>query len=322
VPTRSPASVALLLRLGEERGLTGLLYGTGLTPDLPAEVTAAQELRVVRNLVAATPDEPDLGLEAGTRYHLTTYGIWGFALLSSPTLRAALDVGVRYVDLSYAFCRLSVEEHADEVRLHLDPDVPAAVRRFVVLRDSAALRQIQVEVFGAAAPLRRMELPLPQPPVTDRFEEVYGVTPVFGAARATAVLDAGLLDLPLPQADPATAGLAESQCRALLARRRDRTGIAGEVRDLLVADPGAMPAVGRVATALALSERSLRRRLAEEGTTYRDLVAEVRETLAVALLASGLGVEQVARRLGYAETAAFTHAFTRWRGAPPSTLRR
>jgi AraC-like DNA-binding protein len=322
VPTRSPASVALLLKLGEERGLTGLLEGTGLGPDLPPEVTAAQELRVVRNLVAATPDEPDLGLEAGTRYHLTTYGIWGFALLSSPTLRAALDVGVRYVDLSYAFCRLSVEEAGGELRLHLDPDAPAAVRRFVVLRDSAALRQIQVEVFGAAAPLLRMELPLPPPPDDTAFRAVYGVPPVFGAPRATAVLDAGLLDLPLPQADPATASLAEAQCRALLARRRARSGTAADVRDLLVAAPGAMPGVTEVAAALAVSERTLRRRLDDEGTSYRDLVAEVRETLAVELLASGLGVEQVARRLGYAETAAFTHAFRRWRGVPPSALRR
>ncbi|MDP3713909.1 MAG: AraC family transcriptional regulator [Mycobacteriales bacterium] len=326
VTSRSATSVGLLVRLGLDRGVAAetSLAGTGLAADaLPPDVTAAQELRVVRNLVAATGDEPELGLDAGTRYHLTTYGIWGFALLSSPTLRAALDVGVRYVDLSYAFCALSVEQSGDELLLHLDPvDVPAAVRRFVSLRDSAALRTIQVEVFGAAVPLRRMELALPEPPDVAAYEQVYGVVPVFGTTRTTAVLDAALLDLPLPQADAVTAELAEQQCRALLARRRTRTGVASDVRDRLLRPPGAMPSVAQVAADLALSERSLRRRLDAEGTSYRALVAEVRETLALELLGSGMTVEQVARRLGYAETAAFTHAFSRWRGAPPSSVRR
>ena len=67
---------------------------------------------------AATP--PDLALEAGTRYHLTTYGIWGFALASSPTVRDALAVGARFVDLSFTFCDVAVEEDDGELRLCLD----------------------------------------------------------------------------------------------------------------------------------------------------------------------------------------------------------
>lgn len=320
---RSAASALLLVRLGEERGVPAAtsLAGTGLAlPDLlrpAAEVDAADELAVVANLVAADPD-PTLGLEAGTRYHLTTYGIWGFALASSPTVRSALEVGLRFADLSFAFCRFSFEETASELLLRLDPsDVPAPVRGFVVTRDLAGLRTIAAELTGGAVRLSRVVLPTERPADVSRHVHVLGVEPDFGGTVAVAALDPDVLDLPLPQADELAAATTEAQCRALLERRRGRTGTAGAVRDLLVARPSSMPGVGEVAGALNLSERTLRRRLAEEGTSFRALVDEVREALAEELLGTGLGVEQVARRLGYAETASLTHAFTRWKGTSP-----
>jgi AraC-like DNA-binding protein len=147
---------------------------------------------------------------------------------------------------------------------------------------------------------------------------VFGVAPEFGAPRNVAVLEAAALDLPLPQADELTAAMTERQCRKLVKQRRSRAGVAGVVRDELVRTPGDMPALDEVAERLAVSERTLRRRLADEGTSFRALVDEVRSALAEELLSTGsLSVEQVARRLGYAETASFTHAFTRWKGVSP-----
>lgn len=76
-----------------------------------------------------------------------------------------------------------------------------------------------------------------------------------------------------------------------------------------------------IASELGVDERTLRRRLTAEGTSYRALLDEVRATLAGELLGSGLTVEETARRLGYSETSAFTHAHTRWHGGPPSSRR-
>ncbi len=324
VHPRSAASALLLVRLGEERGVSAgtSLSGTGLdVEDLRrpgAEVTAAQELAVIANLTGACPDE-DLPLAAGTRYHLTTYGIWGFALASSPTVRSALETGLRFADLSFSFCAVSVEQGPDEVRVVLDDaDVPAAVRDFVVTRDLAAMRTIMTEVAGGALSLRRVHVRPAAPADPAPWTALFGVAPAFGAATTFAALDRAVLDLPLPQADELTAAATELQCRELLEQRRGRAGVSGQVRDLLAVSPGAMPSASQVATSLALSERTLRRRLGDEGTSYRALVDEVRETLAEELLRTGgLSVEQVARRLGYAETASFTHAFTRWKGSSP-----
>jgi AraC-like DNA-binding protein len=320
---RSAASALLLTRLGEERGVPSdvVLAGTGL--DLAAlrvpgaEVTGRQELSLLRNLQAACPD-PALPLEAGRRYHLTTYGIWGFALASSPTVRDALAVGSTFVDLSFTFCAFTVEEDERELRLCLDDAaVPDDVRGFVVARDLAGLRTITGEV-APGLPLERLTVRLPEPADPSPWEAVFGVPPQFGAARNAAVLSAAALDLPLPQADELTAAMTQRQCRELVERRRTRSGTAGLVRDHLVRSPADVPDADAVAAGLAVSPRTLRRRLAEEGTSYRALVEEVREALAEELLATGsLSVEQVARRLGYAETASFTHAFTRWKGTSP-----
>jgi len=70
------------------------------------------------------------------------------------------------------------------------------------------------------------------------------------------------------------------------------------------------------------STRTLRRRLADEGTSYRVLREEVSAMLALELLQTvGLSVGQVASRLGYSDPVSFTHAFTRWTGTSPSALR-
>jgi hypothetical protein len=162
---RSPASALLLTRLGEEQGVRPevVLAGTGL--DLPqllapsTEVTGRQELTVLRNLVRACGDAPDLALEAGSRYHLTTYGIWGFALASSRTVRDALSVGARFVDLSFTFCSVGIEEEDGELRVCLDDAaLPDDVRAFVVTRDLAGLRTLLTELVSSGLPLRSLSL--------------------------------------------------------------------------------------------------------------------------------------------------------------------
>ena len=73
----------------------------------------------------------------------------------------------------------------------------------------------------------------------------------------------------------------------------------------------------------ATDDLQLRRRLEEEGTSFRALLDEVRETHAEELLTRGaVPVEDVAFRLGYAEASSFIHAFKRWKGVTPTAFLR
>jgi AraC-like DNA-binding protein len=324
---RPPTSLSVLVGLGVELGVTATacLAGTGLTEaalgEAGTEVTARQEQAAVGNLLAASDGQDHLGLEAGSRFHLTSFGFWGFALVSSPTLGGALDVALQFLDLTYAWSHFDLRRVGDEAQLVLSaPDVPEPLRRFAIERDLAVTATLQRELFNARMLPWRLVLAFP-PADPERYEQVLGIRPEFAGTETFLAMDAAMLDLPMPQADAHTQALVQEQCRELLERSNARTGVAGRVRDLLLARPGDPPTAEHVARELLMSSRSLRERLAAEGTSYRELLDEVRERLAEEMLAVGLTVAQTAERLGYLEVSSFSHAFRRWKGMGPRAYR-
>ncbi|QRY61255.1 AraC family transcriptional regulator [Gordonia sp. PDNC005] len=325
---RSAAGVVLLLGLAEASGVepTACLAGTGLDAAelrrADAEVSPRQELTVITNLVDAVDDPTGLGVTAGMRYQLTTYGMFGFALLSSPTLRSAIDVGLRFLDLTFVFSRIRPVETSDGVELLLDaPDVPERLRRFVVERDAAAVCAIHRDLTGGPAPAVRIGFD--EPADSAAYRAAFGALPDFGAPETVIAMSDEQLDVPLPRADTHAAALAQAQCREILRSRSTRSGLAGRVLDLLSGDPAHPPTADDAARALAMSPRTLRHRLAAEGTSYRDLLQEMRRRLAEEMLLSGrLTVGETAQRLGYVEVSSFSQAFRRWTGVGPAEFRR
>lgn len=321
---RAATSVVVLIGLAADHGVgpEQCLRGTGLDLatlyDPVTEISRAQELAVIRNLVDALGHLPGLGLRAGTLYHLTTYGIWGFALATCPTLRDAVELGLRYVDLTFAFTQVRAGQESGRACfvLEADDDVPPDLARFTVERDAAAIVTILRELVARPVPLSSVSFRFPEPDDPAPYVETFRLRPAFGRAVTCLEVDAALLDLPLPQANEPAALLCAQQCEALLARRRWGGGVAGRVRRHVLGSLG-NTSMERTAAALHVGVRTLRRLLEAEGTCYRELVDEVREGLAEELLLAGLTLDEVAARLGYAEAASLARAFVRWKGCPP-----
>lgn len=327
---RSAASVLLMTHFAAEQGIghEDMLRGAALTladaQDPDTQIDAHQELAVVRNLVTHLGGEPGLGLRVGSRYQVTTFGIFGFACVSSPTLRDVISFALRYWDLSFAFGIPEVEIGDFEIRIELHDDaVPGQLRRFLVERDLAAMYTIMNDLLPMGVPIRRLEFAFDPPAAVAEYEAVFGVTPAFGCPAHVSTFDVAYLDKPLPQANAQTVAMCEAQCRELVARRRARTGISHDVRERLINLGGTDTGMDAVAAELNMSTRTLRRKLAEAGTSYRMLLDEVREALAEEMLATGaLSVSDVAVRLGYAEATSFIHAFKRWKGVTPAAYTR
>ncbi|WP_224794466.1 AraC family transcriptional regulator [Pseudomonas fluorescens] len=315
----------LLTQFGLDQGLSLeiCLQGTGLDcsllADPGAEVDAEQELQLIRNLVVGCNAKPGLGLYMGHNYRLNNYGIWGFALLSSPTFREAVHLGIRYLGLTYAFHDVHQVEHDDEVHLLLVPrEMPEELQAFVLERDLSGMLQVQRELLGESSSLLRVELTLPEPDDPSPYTKEIGVLPLFGQRDNRFVFPRHLLDLPLTGANPQAMQACEKQCLLLLAKRNQRGGLAGQIRNLLLECPGRMPDMAQAAARLHLSTRTLRRHLEAEGSNFRLLLEEVRQTLAEELLAIGvLTLEEISERLGYGEVSNFIHAFKRWKGMAP-----
>ena len=328
--SRPVASTQLMVRLAEEYGLTPVtcLAGTGITPQQLAdplhEIRGLQELEVLRNILRALGPSVPFALEAGLRYHPTSQGMWGFAVLSSPSCGAAIEVGLRYWDLSASFNQARLEVDGERARIVYDSSAnPDDLQAALVERDLAALMQFELDIHGMILPARSISLRAERPAYVGAFEPLFGVEPRFGGELDCISFDAALLELPQPLADAFGLRVSEEQCRLLIERRGARSGVAGQVRAQILLKPGEFPSMQAVAARLGTSTRTLHNQLAREHTSYRELVDETRETLAEELLlASRLTVDEVAVRLGYAETSSFMAAFKRWKGVPPGEYKR
>lgn len=332
---RNTGSVALMTEFGCANGLVveDVLRGSGLTEadlhDPGRMIVGRQELAVVTNLVSLLGNPAGLGVRVGGSYHVGSFGIFGFACLTSSTLGDAVRFAARFYELSYGFGLPSVTVEGPVAALRLDlPDLTGPVAEFLVRRDLAAIGRVMAELLGGPLPLMSIEFAGAAPPSGDTaVREVFGVVPRYQAPANVARWPAALLENRLPQASEMSVTICEQQCTALLERRRQRTGVARQVRDRLASlddkIDGKTHTIASVARQLAMSERTLRRRLAEENTTFRDLVEEVHRVLAEELLATGaLSVDDVALRLGYAEATSFIAAFKRWTGTTPARYQR
>jgi AraC-like DNA-binding protein len=325
---RGPASAALLVGYGRERGASAadLLHGSGLSArqlDDPAlTIGARQELAIVRNLQRLYP-APGLGFDVGARYHVGTFGIFGYACLTSPTLGDAARFAVRHYELSFGFSLPTVTVEGRTATLRLDlPELTGPVAEFLLERDMTAIASVMSDLVGGAVPFESVRFGFPARGRGQR-PRVLGKAPRYGADATTATFAAAQLRRALPQANPITVAMCESQCRELVNRRRKRTGVAEQVREHLVTVDGTPRTLANVARAMAMSERTLRRRLAAENTTFRQLFDEVHRALAEEMLATrALSVDDVAVRLGYAEASSFIAAFKRWTGTTPARYQR
>ncbi|WP_234383861.1 helix-turn-helix transcriptional regulator [Paracidovorax avenae] len=113
-------------------------------------------------------------------------------------------------------------------------------------------------------------------------------------------------------------------CQKLMEQRRVDIGCAAMVRHQLAAlPPGALPGLHHIAGLLHTSERTLKRRLQGEGTSFRQLVEQSQAASAAALVGEHrLSLTEVAERMGYADLSAFSQAFKRWHGVSPEGFRR
>ena len=329
---RGMATARVLTQLGHDHGLgaEAMLQGTGLTSaqidDPKGELDAEQEIQLIRNLVTALPQHETLGIEAGCRYHVTTYGLWGYAVMSSPTLGMGISMASRMLNQTFSLTTNEVEQVGEQIMVTYHSDhLPAEVRQFIMDRDRAAVVTLQREILGRPLAYQAilMRRPEPSPAVVAAYTALFGLRPVFGQAQDRSLFAATLMHEPLPQADPHTAALCEQMCKRLVDTRSARTGVASQVRDRLMRTPGRIPDMEDISAEMGMTSRTLRRHLTAEGASFRALLEEVRSTLAEELMTSAtLTHSEIAERLGYADVTTFIEAFRRWRGMPPSEFRR
>lgn len=325
---RSTQSMQLMAAFAMEHhiAISEILAGTGLQEAELADpkmiVTGQQELRLIRNLIAHLPHIPALGLQVGSRYHFTTFGVLGFAVVSSSSMRHALDLALQYFHLTFAFTRFLVTDSDSQTAIVInDSEVPEDVRQFIVERDAAALITVQRD-FTNEPILLSLNISFPLPSNIKVYEEFFGITPTFNRSSHVAVMDRAIMERPLLLSNELALHMAEAQCRQLLDSRKSLSGLSSKVRDQLMSTAGFIPTMASVAAKLNMTPRTLRRRLEEEGTTFIQLREDVRQALAEQYLTlPHQSIDQISEWLGYSEPTSFINAYKRWKGQTPHAFR-
>lgn len=325
---RNPGSVRLMVDFGCEQGLTPvqLLAGSGLVPahldDHTLELKSEQELQVIRNLLGLLQGRPNLGLELGLRYRLSTFGMWGYGILSSATGAEAMALAMRFQQLTFTFTQFAYREEGETGVLVFEaPALDGTLSDFLVERDMAAGAEIMHEVFGAEFVPSGFTLQA-RTARAAAAPKVLGALVRHDAPLNTIRFDRQLLQRRLPQANPITAAMCVHMCTQLLEKRLRYTSTSAQVQQYLMENNEVVADLPMVAARMHTSVRTLRRRLQEEGVSFAELLRRARQGLAeTLLLRTDQSLVEIAERVGYSDLSTFSQAFKRWRGVPPGVFR-
>lgn len=308
---------------------TQALAGSGLAGaalhDAATKVSVRQVLQVYGNAMRLAPD-PGFALRSGARVRITHFGMYGYALLASPSARQAIDFAIRYRALASPLIGLRFRLEGKEAVWSFDDVLglgrSSALFRFVFEFQLGTQLALHRDLLGAALSPIGVRASYAAPPHAALYAELLGCPAAFDAGADELRFDAAWLDHPLAYANPITAAVVQETCDRLLAELHEAAGLAGRVASLLLQSPGRFPDVESVAGHLQMTSRTLRRRLQGEGTSYQQVLDAVRRQLATDCLRdTAMTTEDIAAALGYSDAANFRQAFRRWTGRSPSAYR-
>jgi AraC-like DNA-binding protein len=277
-----------------------------------------------RSLLRALPsgvDRTELGLRAAERFVARDADLLGYIMHHSDHPLAAAHALVQHARLigdSAAFC---VEQAGGRVVISLS--LAGGKQMLPEAADFAVAvicRLISEGSLGAARPIE-VWLPRPRPRSPRRFERYFGVPVQFDAPAGTLIYPETCMLTPFSQSDRRLVEILKQHALQKLEAAPDAWQ--DRVRACIaehLAHGNYAPEL--VALRCGIGERTLRRRLAEVGTSYRALVDDVRKERALLLLEHDETVSNVAQHLGFSDATAFARAFRRWTGRLPQQHRR
>lgn len=336
-----PTGTADPLETGTSYGLTALfdelaeqgvpserlLAGTGIPRswrEHPDRALSQGERLALFRSAARLARRPDTALRAGVRQRIRDFGIYGYALATSRTFGDAFRFGRKHLALAGPVLRIVFELRGDTgiLRSH-SPESLGALLPFVAEFWRSSITTVFGLVLEAPFPSRAMYFPYEAPPHASAYRAVFACPVHFDSDVLEWHFDASVLEAPCPNASAPTARICRDFCERVLASGPGQSALQREIRAVCLARQGRDSTAARVAAELGLSLRTLHRRLSAEGASFQRLLDEVRSSVAIEYLTNtGMAVEEIGDRLGFADASNFRKAFRRWTGRSPGAFRR
>jgi AraC-like DNA-binding protein len=289
-----------------------------------ARVEFEQFERVLSAAVAVTGDSA-LGLHVAEQMPESSVDLLGHVAAHAPTMREAVMVASQFVGLAMDGVALAARDEEDTfvIRYTFPRSTPPSDRTIAELLMGGVVRLARCFTGPGAAP-RVACFEHERPDHHREYTRIFGGSQRFGQGATSIAFDREIADQPQMHQHPELYELLRTEARRRLDRRASGVGPATRLRQYLQAmPPSRVPETPAAARELGMSERSLRRRLAADGTSYRDVVRSALEASAGRMLRDpSHTIKETAVALGFADAAAFHRAFKRWTGMTPGEYRR
>jgi AraC-like DNA-binding protein len=317
------SSVDLLRELGHDPA--PLVVASGLTLDVFRDPDTEMPIGAALRLLGAcvrTSGLPHFGLMAGARNSLATLGVFGLIAQTAPDVRTAIDDLIGFLAAHDRFAEVRLTTKDDTATLHyvfLYPALPGA--ELASDLTIAALTRMLRALCGEGWTPIRVSLPRPRPGRVQAFVETLGSDVVFGAEAGAIAFPRHWLARTPPGANPSLRSYFTGLVRMAVQSSGSDTDRVRRIARLQLV--GGRPSADAAAAALGIHRRTMARRLAADGLTFKQLVSDLRFELACDMLTTtSAPMAQIAEMLGYSDQTVFSRAFSRRFGRPPSQLRK
>lgn len=268
-------------------------------------------------------DEPGIGLAFGAYLNITNHGFLGYAIMCSEDLRHAINLVLRFLKIRTQLVKLTLRESNDNASIVVD-----------VLLGDDRMRQFLLEILASnlIAMMRSLlpntdikpecNLKYDAPVHAEMYTDMLKIPIRFSAQENSVTFNARNLKEPIPSADKYALSLVESQLTSLLDNFEEDHALERTIAKLIRTGEGYHLSLEDTAKRLHMSSRTLRRKLKEKDTSFREIKEKVYQDAAKDYLKnSELSINEIAFLLGYENPANFINAFKRWFGLTPSAFR-
>jgi AraC-like DNA-binding protein len=306
------------------------LYGVHILESalaVPAtRVSLNQTIECCRNAIRLAHD-PHFPYRTGRRFHVSTYGIYGFAILSSTDFRQTMRFIENYHQLATPLCQTFFKEERDSGVWTIAPiphlRIDAPLYKFLVELQFGIYVSLQRDVMGHSFVPREFHVTYRPPDDARSYREAFGCEVLFGQPENELIFDAAWLDHTPELGNELTYLEVVKLCDHLIEEMQLHVGLAGKVRKILLARLMRPMSLDEIAERLHMTTRTLRRRLRAENTSFRELADELKMHVAIKYLRdTDLTIDEISGSLGFNDAAGFRHAFRRWTDRAPLEFRR
>lgn len=286
------------------------------------QVPLVQWLELLRRAEAALPG-PGRGLEIGALIRTEHVGVLGYMVLASDTLGQALYAYQRFEALFYGLQMAQIKLSGSNAEIGWPVFGGMSFGLLVDETAISALVSFMRKLVPNAPSPSEVAFSSPPPAQPEVYERFFGCPVVFNAPYVRVRFPIDYLDIPLPTANPALRQLLDRQSAALSSALPGQHPFAFQVQQVMLRLlPEARVSLKEVAAEMAMSVRTLQRRLSGEDQPFQLLLDRTRQELAQSYLRDrSLSMVEITMLLGFAEQSSFNRAFRQWTGQSPGKWR-